>query len=63
KPTSEPVPPNWNGYLDRVPTDPWGNPYQYLNPGKHGKVDVMSLGADGRKGGEGNNADIGSWQL
>ena len=63
KPTSEPEPPNWNGYLDRVPTDPWGNSYQYLNPGKHGKVDIMSLGADGRKGGDGNNADIGSWQL
>jgi len=63
EPNSEPEPPNWNGYLDRVPQDPWGNPYQYLNPGKHGDVDVMSLGADGRKGGEGNNADIGSWQL
>ena len=63
KPTSAPEPPNWNGYLDRVPKDPWGNDYQYLNPGKHGDVDILSLGADGRQGGEGPNADIGSWQL
>ncbi|WP_399354197.1 type II secretion system major pseudopilin GspG [Thiohalorhabdus denitrificans] len=63
EPTSDPEPPNWNGYLDQVPKDPWGNPYQYLNPGKHGEVDIVSLGADGREGGEGENADIGSWEL
>jgi len=49
------------GYMDRLPTDPWGTPYQYLNPGVHGEIDVFSLGADGRAGGEGNDADIGSW--
>ncbi|HKJ71058.1 MAG TPA: type II secretion system major pseudopilin GspG [Gammaproteobacteria bacterium] len=60
EPSSPPEPPNWNGYLDKVPTDPWGHPYRYLNPGKHGDVDVFSLGPDGRKGGD---DDIGSWEL
>lgn len=65
QPATEPVPPNWKGggYLDRLPKDPWGTPYQYLNPGVHGEIDVYSLGADGRPGGEGVDADIGSWQL
>ncbi len=49
------------GYLDRLPKDPWGTSYQYRNPGTHGEIDVFSLGADGRPGGEGNDADIGSW--
>jgi len=62
KPTSAPVPTNWRPYLDKLPADPWGNPYQYLNPGLHGQVDVLSLGADGQPGGEGRDADIGSWQ-
>ncbi|MHB1299554.1 MAG: type II secretion system major pseudopilin GspG [Burkholderiales bacterium] len=64
KPTADPVPPNWkaDAYLDRLPRDPWGNPYQYLNPGVHGKIDVFSFGADGAPGGEGNDADIGSWE-
>ena len=62
KPTSPPVPPNWRPYLDKLPADPWGRPYQYLNPGVHGEVDVLSLGADGQPGGDGKNADIGSWQ-
>jgi general secretion pathway protein G len=62
KPTAEPVPPNWKPYLDKLPNDPWGRPYQYLNPGVKGEIDVMSLGADGQPGGEGKNADIGSWQ-
>jgi general secretion pathway protein G len=64
KPTLPPEPANWkgNGYLERLPEDPWGHPYQYLQPGLHGEVDVMSLGADGAPGGEGNDADIGSWQ-
>ena len=57
-----PAPPNWKGYLDRLPNDPWGAPYQYLNPGVYGEVDVMSYGADGAPGGEGKDADIGSWQ-
>ena len=64
KPSIEPVPQNWKpgGYLERLPDDPWHNPYQYLNPGVHGEIDVFSLGADGKPGGEGNDADIGSWQ-
>lgn len=62
RPTTAPVPPRWRPYLDRLPADPWGRPYQYLNPGLHGPVDVLSLGADGQPGGEGINADIGSWQ-
>ncbi len=62
KPTTEPVPSNWKSYLDKLPTDPWGKPYQYLNPGLKSEVDVMSWGADGQTGGEGVNADIGSWQ-
>jgi general secretion pathway protein G len=65
KPTSIPVPSNWKseGYLDKLPKDPWGNPYQYLSPGLHGDIDVFSFGSDGSIGGEGNDADIGSWNL
>ena len=62
RPAAPPAPPNWKGYLDRLPNDPWGAPYQYLNPGVYGEVDVMSYGADGAPGGEGKDADIGSWQ-
>lgn len=62
KPTTTPVPNNWKTYLDQLPKDPWGQPYVYLNPGIKGEVDVMSYGADGQSGGEGKNADIGSWQ-
>lgn len=50
-------------FLSRVPVDPWGNPYQYAYPGRHGQFDVFSLGADGREGGEGIDADIGNWDL
>ena len=65
RPASSPAATNWKagGYLDRLPNDPWGNPYQYLNPGTRGELDVFSLGADGAPGGEGNDADIGSWSL
>ncbi len=65
KPTSEPLPNNWKsgGYVERLPKDPWGNPYQYLNPGVHGEIDIFSYGADGKPGGEGIDADIGSWSL
>jgi len=54
---------NWKpgGYLDRMPKDPWGNPYLYLNPGNNGEFDVYTLGRDGRPGGEGLDADIGNW--
>lgn len=52
------------GYLDRVSKDPWGNDYQYVYPGTHGKqYDLYTLGADGQPGGEGINADIGNWNL
>ena len=65
KPTTNPLPANWKagGYLERLPNDPWGRPYQYLNPGLKGEIDVYSLGADGQPGGEGSNADFGSWNL
>ena len=62
RPTVEPLPLNWKPYVEKLPRDPWGRPYQYLNPGLQGEVDVLSLGADGQPGGEGFNADIGSWQ-
>ncbi|EPL08677.1 type II secretion system major pseudopilin GspG [Pseudomonas sp. CF161] len=54
---------NWRSYLERLPNDPWGHPYNYLNPGANGEVDIFSLGADGQPDGDGVNADIGSWQL
>jgi general secretion pathway protein G len=62
RPTASPIPPNWKPYLEKLPNDPWGRPYQYLNPGVKGEIDVMSLGADGQPGGEGKDADVGSWQ-
>ena len=63
KPQTQPVPPNWKQYLDKLPRDPWGNPYQYLNPGVRGEIDVFSFGADGQPGGTGADAEIGSWTL
>ncbi|MEJ5992297.1 type II secretion system major pseudopilin GspG [Ramlibacter sp. PS3R-8] len=62
RPTVGPPAPNWKPYLEKLPNDPWGRPYQYLNPGVKGEIDVMSFGADGQAGGEGKNADVGSWQ-
>ena len=62
KPTTAPAPMNWKPYLDKLPNDPWGRAYVYVNPGVKGEVDVMSFGADGQAGGEGKDADIGSWQ-
>ena len=63
RPTTEPPADNWKAYLDKVPSDPWGKPYQYLNPGIKGEIDVFSYGADGKPGGTGVDADIGSWSL
>ena len=63
KPTGGPIPNNWKSYLDKVPNDPWGRPYQYLNPGVRSEIDVFSFGADGQAGGTGVEADIGSWDL
>ena len=50
------------GYIQKLPPDPWGRPYLYASPGQHGEADVWTLGADGKEGGEGADADIGSWQ-
>ena len=50
------------GYIKKLPQDPWGRPYQYSSPGTHGEADVWSLGADGKEGGEGVDADVASWQ-
>ena len=61
KPTAGPIPGNWKPYVDKLPNDPWGNAYQYMNPGIRGEIDVLSFGADSQAGGEGKNADIGSW--
>ena len=62
RPTVGQVPNSWRPQLEKLPMDPWGRPYQYLNPGIKGEIDVMSFGADGQSGGDGKNADIGSWQ-
>jgi len=63
KPSGSPEAKNWKpgGYINKLMEDPWGQPYQYLNPGNHGEYDVYSLGADGQPGGDGINADIGNW--
>ena len=65
KPTTGPAANGWKagGYLEKMPKDPWGNPYQFLSPGVKGEVDLISLGADGQPGGSGADADIGSWEL
>jgi general secretion pathway protein G len=65
KPTRDPVPQNWaqNGYVERLPSDPWGGEYQYLSPGVHGEFDVFSYGADGGTGGDGMDADVGNWAI
>lgn len=65
RPTGSPPAPNWKegGYLPRLPVDPWGQPYQYMAPGRSGDFDVWSLGKDGQPGGEGYGADIGTWNL
>ena len=65
RPTTAPIATNWKagGYVERLPKDPWGGPYQYLNPGLYGEIDIFSFGANGAPGGEGNDADIGSWAL
>jgi general secretion pathway protein G len=63
KPERGDIPRNWKpgGYLERLPKDPWTHDYQYLYPGINSEVDVFSFGSDGRTGGEGYAADIGSW--
>ncbi len=63
KPSGQPLAKNWKtgGYMERMIKDPWGNAYQYLNPGNHGAIDIYSMGRDGQPGGEGDDADIGNW--
>ncbi len=61
RPAGVPPQARWRQYLDKLPIDPWGQPYQYRSPGAHGEMDVFSLGADGQPGGEGPQADIGNW--
>lgn len=63
KPSRPPEPRNYppGGYIKSLPNDPWGNPYIYMNPGRHGQIDIFSYGADGQPGGEDVNADIGNW--
>ena len=63
QPGGQPEARNWKqgGYIERLPSDPWGNDYQYLSPGQRGSIDVWSLGADGQLGGEGPDADVGNW--
>ncbi len=63
KPTTPPIPRDWHQYLKKTPLDPWGNSYQYLNPGQHGDIDIFSYGPTGKPGGTGENAEIGNWQL
>lgn len=65
KPQSGRIPARYpeNGYLRRVPIDPWGNPYVYLSPGVHDEYDIISYGGDGEPGGEGSSADVRSWEL
>ena len=65
KPETGRIPTHYHegGYVKKVPSDPWGTPYAYLSPGTHGDFDIISYGADGEAGGEGNNADIDSWNL
>ena len=62
-PQGEPAARNWKpgGYLEKAPMDPWGHPYQYLNPGLHSEIDIFTLGSDNAPGGEGEAADIGNW--
>ena len=65
KPTMPPEPNSYKpgGYISKIPKDPWGHPYIYLSPGTHGEFDIMSYGADGARGGKGNNKDIVSWDM
>jgi general secretion pathway protein G len=65
RPSGNPEAPNWKagGYLERLPKDPWGFTYNYLQPGVHAEVDIWSYGADGQPGGEAANQDWGNWNL
>jgi len=64
KPSGQPLAKNWKpgGYIEHMINDPWGNAYQYLNPGNHSAIDIYSLGRDGQPGGEEEDKDIGNWK-
>ena len=64
-PSGDPVPKNWKkgGYIERLPQDPWGNPYQYIYPGERMEFEIWSYGADSIEGGEEGGADIGNWNI
>ncbi len=64
-PTVGSIPKHWKeeGYLSKVPDDAWDNPYVYLSPGSSGAYDLVSYGTDNEPGGEGDNADLESWNL
>jgi general secretion pathway protein G len=61
KPSTPPIPNNWQATLPRKPMDPWGRAYHYLNPGEHGEIDIFTYGPTGQPGGTGSNAEIGNW--
>lgn len=63
RPAGEPSPSNWRdgGYIKKLSKDPWGQPYQYLNPGLKREIDIFSLGKDAKPGGDGIDRDIGNW--
>ena len=65
RPSGDPVPKNWkkDGYIERLPLDPWGNPYQYIYPGERMEFEIWSNGADSVEGGEGGGGDIGNWNI
>ncbi len=64
KPTVAPIPKNYKqgGYLEKLPSDPWGSPYIYANPGKHAEIEVYTLGANPDSGDVSSENTIGSWQ-
>lgn len=62
QPSVDPVPRRWRPYMDRLPRDPWENHYHYVSPGDNGRpFDIYTLGADGVRGGEGQDADVSYW--
>ncbi|MDH3325469.1 MAG: type II secretion system major pseudopilin GspG [Gammaproteobacteria bacterium] len=65
EPSGSPEAKNWKsgGYIGRLPKDPWGNEYQFLNPGVNGAIDIFTYGADGEEGGEEMASDLGNWNL
>jgi general secretion pathway protein G len=59
KPAGDPAPDNWNGYLKRLPADPWGHDYHYMKPGHHGEIDIWSYGPTNKPG----KGTIGNWLI